>query len=105
MQSGARDMLVNVDSALTELNAWRADFGSTQNQLESAIKQAMLADEARDNAIAHYGPSITPYLDGQSSARVLSAITDVLESGWQDNKPKNWIRNFKIRKSLNYWKF
>lgn len=74
-------------------------------QLESAIQQAMLPDEARDKAIANYGPSITPYLDGQSSARVLSAITDVLESGWQDKKPKNWIRNFKIRKSLNYWKF
>ena len=41
MQSGARDMLANVDSALTQLNGWRADFGSTQNQLESAIRNIM----------------------------------------------------------------
>jgi len=41
MQSGARDLLVNVDSALTQLNGWRADFGSTQNQLESSIRNLM----------------------------------------------------------------
>lgn len=41
MQSAARLLLVNVDSALTELNGWRADFGSTQNQLESSIRNLM----------------------------------------------------------------
>jgi len=41
MQSGARDMLDNVDDALSELNGWRADFGSTQNQLESGIRNIM----------------------------------------------------------------
>jgi len=41
MQSTARTMLKNVDSALTELNGWRADFGSTQNQLESSIRNLM----------------------------------------------------------------
>ena len=30
-----------VDSALNELNTWRADFGSTQNQIESAIRNMM----------------------------------------------------------------
>jgi len=41
MQSGARTQLENVDKALTELNGWRADFGSTQNQLESSIRNLM----------------------------------------------------------------
>ena len=40
-QGSARAMLVNVDSALTQLNGWRADFGSTQNQLESSIRNLM----------------------------------------------------------------
>jgi len=41
MQASARNMLQDVDSALTELNGWRADFGSTQNQLESSIRNLM----------------------------------------------------------------
>ena len=41
MQSAARLLLANVDSALTELNGWRADFGSTQNQLESSVRNLM----------------------------------------------------------------
>ncbi len=40
-QVSARSMLANVDSALTKLNGWRADFGSTQNQLESSIRNLM----------------------------------------------------------------
>ena len=41
LQSGARDLLIELDSALTQLNGWRADFGSTQNQLESSIRNLM----------------------------------------------------------------
>ena len=41
MQASARTMLTQVDSALTELNGWRADFGSTQNQLESSVRNLM----------------------------------------------------------------
>jgi flagellin len=36
-----RGYLVHVDSALNQLNTWRADFGSTQNQIESAIRNMM----------------------------------------------------------------
>jgi len=39
--SGARDLLDDIDTALNTLNGWRADFGSTQNQLESAIRNQM----------------------------------------------------------------
>jgi flagellin len=41
IQDSARSMLDNIDSALTELNGWRADFGSTQNQLESSVRNLM----------------------------------------------------------------
>ncbi|RXJ85591.1 flagellin [Arcobacter sp. CECT 8985] len=39
--SGARGFMDDVDSALNTLNSWRADFGSTQNQLESAVRNQM----------------------------------------------------------------
>ncbi|WP_108064109.1 flagellin N-terminal helical domain-containing protein [Poseidonibacter lekithochrous] len=39
--AGARGFLDDVDSALNTLNGWRADFGSTQNQLESAVRNQM----------------------------------------------------------------
>jgi len=41
MQLSARNSLAGIDTALTTLNGWRADFGSTQNQLESSIRNLM----------------------------------------------------------------
>ena len=40
-QAQARTYLATVDTALTTLNGWRSDVGSTQNQLESAIRNIM----------------------------------------------------------------
>lgn len=37
----AKDNLATLDSALTKLNGWRADYGSTQNQLESANRNLL----------------------------------------------------------------
>lgn len=34
-------LLGDIDTALTKLNGWRADFGSTQNQVESAVRNLM----------------------------------------------------------------
>jgi len=39
--SAARGYMISVDSALNQLNAWRSDVGSTQNQLESALRNMM----------------------------------------------------------------
>ncbi|MGB5792386.1 flagellin [Poseidonibacter sp.] len=36
--ANARLQMVEIDQALDKLNGWRADFGSTQNQLESAVR-------------------------------------------------------------------
>ena len=41
--SAARGMLVEIDNALTKLNSWRSDYGSTQNQLESSIRNLSTA--------------------------------------------------------------
>ena len=40
-QSAASALLSTIDTALNTLNGWRADFGSTQNQLESATRNMM----------------------------------------------------------------
>jgi len=37
----ARDLLTKIDDAIGQLNEWRADFGSTQNQVESALRNMM----------------------------------------------------------------
>ena len=34
----ARGFMAKIDTALNQMNAWRSDFGSTQNQLESALR-------------------------------------------------------------------
>jgi len=39
--ANASSLLAGVDTALGTLNGWRADFGSTQNQLESATRNMM----------------------------------------------------------------
>ncbi len=38
---GFRDYMDDVDTAINELNAWRSDVGSTQNQLESGLRNMM----------------------------------------------------------------
>jgi len=41
--SNARGLLLTIDDAITTLNGWRSDFGSTQNQLESSIRNLSTA--------------------------------------------------------------
>jgi len=40
-QTAAQSFMDDMDSALTQLNTWRSDYGSTQNQLESATRNMM----------------------------------------------------------------
>jgi len=48
-----------------------------------------------------------PYTDGKSSGRVLDAVDKMLEGENlpRKKKPLNLLRNFKLRKEFNYWKF
>lgn len=74
------------------------------SKLQEAIEKALLLEPDLLAEIKKYGPAITPYLDGQSASRVIQATVDMLESGWKNRKPRNWFRNYKIRKSLGYWR-
>ena len=49
-QDSARNAMVLLDRSLDRLNGWRADFGSTQNQLESAVKNLSVVQTNIKNA-------------------------------------------------------
>jgi len=72
-------------------------------QLQTAIERALLPDDQLKSAIRAYGPAITPYLDGASAQRVLQAVTEMLDSGWRNHKPRNILRNLKMRRQLGYY--
>jgi len=73
-------------------------------ELGEAIQKALNPDPLLRDAIKAYGPSITPFLDGQSAPRVMAATENMLREGWQDRKPRNFWRNLKMRKQLNYFR-
>ncbi|MEZ9328012.1 UDP-N-acetylglucosamine 2-epimerase [Vibrio breoganii] len=73
-------------------------------ELKNAIYDALNPSTELKESIEEYGLSITPYLDGHSAQRIINATIGMINSGWKDKKPINIIRNFKIRKSLNFWK-
>jgi len=57
--------------------------------------------------IEAFNQQLHPYRDGNSSVRVLDAVEAVLTGNnpLPKRKPLNVVRNFKLRKELNYWKF
>ena len=80
---------------------------SNHTELESTIN-AVLADKtAIFKEVAEYAKQLHPYYDGQSSQRVLQAVTNMSEKNLDclKPKPKNIFRNIKMRMKLNYWKF
>lgn len=74
-------------------------------QLQAAIDRALRPDTALRDAIIAYGPAITPWRDGASASRIMDAVEDMLNRGWQDRKPPNLLRNLKMRRQLDYYKF
>ena len=68
--------------------------------LEEAVNQALTPGQDLLKAIAAYGPSMTPFLDGASSERVLDTVEEMFQSGWKDTKPANLWRNFRMRQRL-----
>ena len=79
------------------------DFKSPK-ELQARIERALNAGPELRRAINAYGASVTPFLDGRSAARVYQAVVDIIESNWQDKKPANHWRNWKMRRQLNYFK-
>jgi CDP-glycerol glycerophosphotransferase (TagB/SpsB family) len=74
-------------------------------QLRDAIGRALAPDGELQRAIAAYGPAITPWRDGQSAGRIMAAVEEMLAAGWQDKKPLNLLRNLKMRRQLDYYRF
>ncbi|MEI8641838.1 CDP-glycerol glycerophosphotransferase family protein [Pseudoalteromonas sp. Hal099] len=74
------------------------------SEVEKNIDYALTYPQELMAAISNYSKELHPYTDGQSSLRVLNATNEFLHS---DNKlkpkPLNLIRQFKMRKMLNYW--
>lgn len=75
------------------------------DQLHDAIASALHPDAKLQQAIDAYGPAITPWRDGRSANRIMDAVEEMLANSWQDKKPMNLLRNLKMRRQLNYYRF
>jgi len=84
-------------------------FINTNNieQLESLIIDRLSNPTKNRSTIQACANHIHPYRDGKSSKRVLDAVEEILDKNLKPKKrkPLNIIRNFKLRRELNYWKF
>jgi len=80
---------------------------NNEQQLESAIEQALSPKEELKSSIKDYAQALHPYNDGSSSVRILDAVEARLINGKQAKKSKPWnlFRRFKLRKTHNYWRF
>ena len=75
------------------------------DELPNAIKSALTPTNGLKKAIKQYASELHPYMDGQSSLRILNAVEEILLNGKQAPRklPKNIFRNLKQRKKLGYW--
>ena len=75
--------------------------------LEASITHALSRPTVLMDNIQRFIDETHPYQDGKSSERVLEAIDDMLAGNNlpKKRKPLNLLRQFKMRKELNYWKF
>ena len=76
-------------------------------RVESAIENALSQPELLMKNIQHFIEQTHPYVDGKSSDRVLNTVEEMLKGQNlpRKNKPHNVMRQYKMRKELNYWKF
>ncbi|MEW6982398.1 CDP-glycerol glycerophosphotransferase family protein [Colwelliaceae bacterium 6471] len=76
-------------------------------KLAASIELALSKPSELMSKIDSFIKKTHPYQDGMSSQRVLAAVDDMLAGSNlpSADKPVNFIRNLKMRKQLNYWKF
>lgn len=75
------------------------------NLLERSIETALQNPPELMSHIDKFIADTHPYFDGESSARVLDAVEQVLSGKFTlQKKPFDFFRQFKIRKKLSYWK-
>jgi len=82
------------------------DFDQPE-QLEQQLEYALSRPAELMKRIEDFNLELHPNRDGFSSARVLDAVTMQLtnKTPLTTAKPHNLLRNLKVRKALNYWKF
>jgi len=79
---------------------------SVPDLLESTIDKAMTRPPELMQHIQQFIQKTHPYDDGLSAQRLINAIDEfMLTKDSLPKKPFNLLRQFKIRKRLNYWKF
>ena len=113
-------MVSDTSSAITEfllLNKPVVTFNNAQpedvlinitepNDLGSALQKALSGDTQLNDAINTYRHIMHPYDDGHAAQRVLDAtLAEIKAFPRADNvaKPRNFLRNLKLRKRLGYW--
>lgn len=73
--------------------------------LESSIEEGLSKPDILMKNISAFIAETHPYQDGRSSERVLIAVDEyLLKQNRRVKKPLNILREFKMRKKLNYWK-
>lgn len=75
------------------------------SELEGALTEAFSCSFELQNAIGQSNNMLHPYQDGKSSARILDAVDEIIESKITAprKRPLNIYRNYKLRRSLKYW--
>ncbi|WP_174208804.1 CDP-glycerol--glycerophosphate glycerophosphotransferase [Vibrio rumoiensis] len=76
------------------------------NEIEQSLELALSHPVDLMSAIDSYCEELHPYTDGKSSERVIAATNELIEQGLAGlkKKPLNFVRHYKLRKKLNYWK-
>jgi CDP-glycerol glycerophosphotransferase (TagB/SpsB family) len=75
--------------------------------LEDTINKTLKNNPKKPEELMECVNQYHPYYDGKSSYRVLQIVDEMLKGKYKPKKkkPLNIIRNLKLRKELNYWKF
>ena len=77
------------------------DIDKLEQTILSVLESPCINRDNIENSVKQFHP----YRDGKSSTRVLDSVEKMLEEGVVlKKKPFNLVRNFKLRKELNYWK-
>ena len=113
-------MLSDTSSVITEfllLNKPVVTFRNSQpesplmdvtapEQLESALQSALSENNSLQQEIEQYMQKVHPSRDGRASQRILDAVAEQINHPPAlKPKPRNLIRQFKMRKRLGYWQF
>ena len=73
--------------------------------IEVAIEEALAKPKESMQSLDTFISQTHPYVDGKSSARVVNACLDFIESQKIQSKPLNLLRRYQIRKKLHYWRW